>query len=198
MGRTGPEEPQPAGFHPKICKWFTVKKCSFSTYHSTRACAGFQWPICMLLYNHSHDALHQIQFTYCLVCWLVLICSHSESVYPDQVEVSLGSHRCQQDSPAQHLCLCLKLAIMIPKCFHNFRQFCYESWWGCVGKDPDAQGSGSAKRDLLGAGRNQSQYQASGRNTAVRGKAEPNSWEHEQGSKPGNPIHIKHTKKNKN
>ena len=31
---------------------------------------------------------------------------------------------------------------------------------GCVGKDPDAQGSGSKKRDLFGAGKNLSQTQA--------------------------------------
>ena len=38
---------------------------------------------------------------------------------------------------------------------------------GYVGKDPDAQGSGSEKRDLLGASRNQSQ-----RNPASKPKSE--------------------------
>ena len=42
--------------------------------------------------------------------------------------------------------------------------------------DPDAQDCGSEKRDLLTrAGRNQSQYQARGHNTAVRGNAEAKS-----------------------
>ena len=59
-----------------------------------------------------------------------------------------------------------------------------------MGKVPDAKG---VKKDLLkGAGRNQSQYQARGHKTAVRGNAEAKSREHEQGSKPGNPINIKH------
>ena len=51
----------------------------------------------------------------------------------------------------------------------NLFELCYETWWGFVGKDPDAQGSGSEKRDLLGAGRNQSQNTGRGQNNRKRG-----------------------------
>ena len=62
-----------------------------------------------------------------------------------------------------------------------------------MAKDLDAQDSGSEKRDLLGAGRNQNQYQhqARGCNTAVRGNTEAVARTR-AGVQTGNPIHIKH------
>ena len=68
---------------------------------------------------------------------------------------------------------------------------CYASWWRCVGKDPDAQSSGCEKGIYL----KQAEIRASIRQDVInssRGKAEAKSREHEHGSKPGNPINIKH------
>ena len=52
-------------------------------------------------------------------------------------------------APASHLTEFDKLFEKYVQVLTASRQVCYKSWWGCVGKDPDAQGSGSEKRIYL-------------------------------------------------